>query len=85
MKLRRHIPIPSTGAFQTGPAFGSTPHPTPHPVVGHFSTTTNLTIDMEETKMKNLLKGLFTGKNTKVSTKGQLESLLVNLSGDIID
>ena len=40
---------------------------------------------MEETRMKNLLKGLFTGKNTKVSTKGQLESLLVNLSGDIID
>ena len=35
--------------------------------------------------MKNLLKGLFTGKNTKVSTTGQLESLLVNLSGDIID
>ena len=85
MKLRRRIPIPSTGAFQTGPAFGSTPHPTPPPVVGHFSTPTKSTIDMEETKMKNLMKGMFTGKNTKVSTKGQLETLLVNLSGDIID
>ena len=35
--------------------------------------------------MKNLIKGLFTGKNTKVSTKGQLEGLLINLTGDIID
>lgn len=35
--------------------------------------------------MKNMLKGLFTGKNTKLGTKGQLESLLVNLTGDIID
>ncbi len=35
--------------------------------------------------MKNMLKGLFTGKNTRMSTRGQLETLLVNLTGDIMD
>lgn len=34
--------------------------------------------------MMNALKNLFGKKNQKVSTYSQVESLLVNLSGDIV-
>lgn len=33
--------------------------------------------------MKNVFKNLFSKKNTQVETYGQLENLLINLTGDV--